>query len=710
MKRTRCEEMEINSNECCGFCKLSDNCPSKYGEKITLTRHKLTVHYFCLLMSSGVYQRGDEDEGIYGFLVEDIKQEIRRSSRLTCGFCKKKGASVGCNVKSCRKVVHLPCGIRKEFIYQFTGQFPSFCREHRPTQTQSLSSCPSTPLSCSVCLEPVEPILSYTVLKCPCCHSSWFHRDCVQHQAHSAAMFFFRCTICNNKEKFQQEMLRMGIHIPERDASWELEENAYGELLQVYQRCDVPKCSSHKGRNYSTQEGRWKILCCKFCGSNGTHRQCSSLQLFETKWVCDVCRPAVNENGKGSHGILLGSISPPSGKKEMKRQLKRPQSSLHPVVVCKRPSLQRNSPREILCTLASQISKHHPMSVVIRKDDVFSAALELVRRMDFDPYQSLKVTFSEDKEHNDDKNNENLSKFLRLLIDHLQNSVIFEGPENEKNLALNPKALHEDFYFDAGCMLALSLVHGGPALGFFSKALYKCLFKFPRDSPLTVEDMGETLCAAKVKMIRDAQSLKELKEAVSCVSDYLEVAGCLRQINSLSDKHLLVEDMLNFHFVTRMQLPLKKFCDGLNTLGLYEQIQMFPEGFCDIFCGPPKKMSASTMANLFLVQFSDNEEMKKKEITTEGFWKKYLHDCEEGKCATSLEDILLFATSTDMVPAMGFNPNPSVSFLHPLISVGVFPERQLYLNKILLPIATTYAIFKKRMEYAVCEFTLLHTV
>lgn len=124
----------------------------------------------------------------------------------------------------------------------------SFCRKHRPTQT--CSSTPTLPLSCSICLEPIEPVLSYSVLKCPACHGSWFHRDCVQvnlpqylnsqtfhaysstaedlkfsvpkiiyisqNQAHSAALYFFRCTLCNNSDQFQQEMLRMGIHIPER--------------------------------------------------------------------------------------------------------------------------------------------------------------------------------------------------------------------------------------------------------------------------------------------------------------------------------------------------------------------------------------------------------------------------------------------------------------------------------------------------------------
>lgn len=34
------------------------------------------------LMSCGVYQRGEEDEGVFGFLVDDIKREIRRSARL----------------------------------------------------------------------------------------------------------------------------------------------------------------------------------------------------------------------------------------------------------------------------------------------------------------------------------------------------------------------------------------------------------------------------------------------------------------------------------------------------------------------------------------------------------------------------------------------------------------------------------------------------
>ena len=65
-----------------------------------------------------------------------------------------------------------------------------------------------------------------------------------------------------------------------------------------------------------------------------------------------------------------------------------------------------------------------------------------------------------------------------------------------------PSALREDLYYDVGCLLSLSLVHGGPPLGFFSKALYQCLFNYPRDSPLSLDDMGDTRFARKVREVR----------------------------------------------------------------------------------------------------------------------------------------------------------------------------------------------------------------
>ncbi|KAL0969735.1 hypothetical protein UPYG_G00231580 [Umbra pygmaea] len=707
MKRKTQRVKQECSIDCCALCQLSENCPDKHGEKITLKSHKLTVHYFCLLMSSGIYQRGKENEGIYGFLVDDIKQEIRRSARLKCTVCKKNGASVGCSVKSCKKKVHFPCGRQHHFISQFTGLFPSFCKNHSPTQSLPVSSCVSEPLCCSVCLDPIEPVLSYYVLKCPACHGSWFHRECVQNQAHSAAKFFFKCTLCNNKDTFQKEMLRMGIHIPERDAAWELEENAYRDLLQVYEHCDANKCLSHKGRDYSSQQGLFQILRCTLCGSRGVHRKCASLKPFETNWACEDCAEA--EDGRASLPRQKESPQPVLQRRNV--TMKRSLSMTTLQSVCKRPSLSEGCAKEILLKLTSQLAQNSPsMTVVVNGNAVLESAMDLVKRSNFNPCHALVVKFTSSKHTPISPTGPgDARRFFRLLVQKLQNTI-FEGPDGAKNLVFDAQALREDVYFDVGCLLSLNLVHGGPPLGFFSKALYQCLFNFPSETPLTLENIGNTVFKDKVKKIQDSESLEELREAMQLASEFLEVTGCMRPVNKLSDKHTLVNDIVTFHQITRMQLPFQRFREGLKTLGVLEQVQMFPGAFVDLFCSSPDKLTAECVAALFTVQFSDKEETSAKESNVVTFWKHYLLECEVGRCATSLEDVLIFATSADVVPAVGFRPSPTISFFHPLDTAGAFPERQPSSNHLLLPVVPSYQVFKKHVEYAVCQLTVMEGI
>ncbi|XP_061486850.1 G2/M phase-specific E3 ubiquitin-protein ligase-like isoform X3 [Rhineura floridana] len=240
------------------------------------------------LMSSGICQRGEDEEGFYGFLPEDIQREINRAARLKCTICKKKGASVRCVASRCKQSYHFPCGVERGCIFQFRENFPSYCWKHRPTQKHSSDSKGSS--QCTICLELVEHAPSYNILASPCCKNAWFHRDCLQRQALSAGVFFFRCPVCNNKETFQNEMLRLGIHIPERDASWELELDAYQDLLQCYQQCDIKICLCKNGRSYNEPDSKWEIKRCQYCGSSGTHLACSSLTSSEQTWECVECK------------------------------------------------------------------------------------------------------------------------------------------------------------------------------------------------------------------------------------------------------------------------------------------------------------------------------------------------------------------------------------------------------------------------------------
>ncbi|OXB83909.1 UNVERIFIED_CONTAM: hypothetical protein H355_009393, partial [Colinus virginianus] len=107
----------------CVLCGRTDNCPEKYGEKRTYVEYNLTLHNYCLLMSSGIWQRGEEDEGVDGFLIEDIRKEVNRAARLICNICKKKGASIGCVAPKCKRSYHFPCGLQKECVFQFMEDF-----------------------------------------------------------------------------------------------------------------------------------------------------------------------------------------------------------------------------------------------------------------------------------------------------------------------------------------------------------------------------------------------------------------------------------------------------------------------------------------------------------------------------------------------------------------------------------------------------------
>ncbi|XP_068593332.1 G2/M phase-specific E3 ubiquitin-protein ligase [Cebidichthys violaceus] len=716
MKKKKTTRSQV-SVECCALCRLSDDDPAVFGEKVTLKEHKLSVHYFCLLTSCGVYQRGEEDEGVFGFLVDDIKQEVRRSARLMCSGCKQKGACVGCNVRSCRRTVHFPCGRKRNFISQFTGLFPSYCPDHSPTQSLCGGLDLSLPQTCSVCLDPIDPFLCYSVLKCPSCHASWFHRDCVQRQAHSAGLFFFRCTLCSNKEIFQEEMLRMGIYIPERDASWELEANAYSELLEVYARCDALACLCNDGRTHSAKTGWFEVIRCRLCGSRGTHRKCSGLTLDARDWACSDCTQATD--GRAS------LVSSPQGGQRRSLLSKRHLSPIHSSISSKRPALPvgSGSPEEILQALGPQLC---PLSVQVEVDgdQALSAGVELVRRPDFDPTRTLSVRFKDDRltafPSSLWDSDTARQYFLKLLVQQIQDSVVFEGPDGSKNLALDSQALREDLYFDVGCLLALSLAHGGPPVGFFSRALYQCLFNHPANRPLCLTHMTpDTHFTRRVSRMAEAESVDELQEVMAESREFLELAGCKRPIVSLEEREALVEDLVGFTVITRMQLPLQRFRAGLQTLGVFDQVQLYPALFFHVFCSA--RLSAQTLAQIFSVLVSQQEDRRSRETPVCSFWRRFLLDCEGGRSSISLQDLLRFSTGGEELPAAGLLPSPSISFLHPveggggggerrrlrrrreelLRDEGLFPQSEPDSRRLLLPVSSSYEAFKSSMEQAV---------
>lgn len=213
------------------------------------TVNSISAHFYCLLFASGLSQKGNEKEGIFGFLEEDIMKEVKRGTRLPCSHCKHAGATVGCGISSCRKCYHFPCGVESQMLNQFFDYFCSFCIKHQPKQRIPSQFMVSESV-CMICQEKIEKIPSFYALWAPCCKKAWFHRTCLQKLALNAG-HLFKCPVCGNNGAFCSDMKQYGIYISKAKASWEMEQTDL-ELFGRHKRCDKERCLCPQGREFNS--------------------------------------------------------------------------------------------------------------------------------------------------------------------------------------------------------------------------------------------------------------------------------------------------------------------------------------------------------------------------------------------------------------------------------------------------------------------------
>lgn len=341
----------------------------------------------------------------------------------------------------------------------------------------------------------------------------------------------------------------------------------------------------------------------------------------------------------------------------------------------------------IMVELGFQIKKK-TKRLWINKANVWNSALDGFRNQNFNPSYTIEVAYVDENDNFGREHPGSKQEFLSLLMQHLENSPIFEGSLS-KNLSLNSQALNENLYYEAGKILAISLVHGGPSPGFFSKTLYNCLVYGPENTQPILDDVSDFDVAQIIIRVNTATNVADLNSVVNECYNYLELIGCLRLITSLSDKYMLAKDILVYHVIKRVQAPFESFKQGLKTLGVLEKIQTYPEAFYSIFCHKPENLTAEILSDLFTVRtLSDVQAL--------GFWNSYLQAVEDGKSAVTMEDILIFATGCSSIPPAGFKPTPSIECLH-----MDFPVGNKCNNCLALPITSTYQEFQENMDFAI---------
>ena len=279
------EVEDENNNEKCDLCKSKEKDILKFGKFFKLNKYRL--HQFCALFASALPISGKNSNGNLIFLEEDIRKEIVRSQRVKCDFCKLKGASIKCAKKSCRKSFHYQCSLESNCSFQDFKSFLCWCFDHN-----SFQNSPKEELSedlpkslCGICLSSATNKESQ--LLSSCC-GGLFHFICVS-QLSEAPRCYFKCPLCNNRDVFNREMKKFGIHVPEHDA----ETNGVVEDTSKVKKqveCNAKACSCEDGRDYDEADTIYEIILCHSCELSGIHIQCGKLKLSDPVYLCENCK------------------------------------------------------------------------------------------------------------------------------------------------------------------------------------------------------------------------------------------------------------------------------------------------------------------------------------------------------------------------------------------------------------------------------------
>ncbi|KAL7375259.1 hypothetical protein ABVT39_014430 [Epinephelus coioides] len=287
--------------------------------------------------------------------------------------------------------------------------------------------------------------------------------------------------------------------------------------------------------------------------------------------------------------------------------------------------------RDILQDLSTKINHQKKCKFNINRSTVLDGAIRGFKRGTYDPCHTISVRFSDDMgvpEEAVDLGGPR-REFLRLLMEALPHSPMFEGEEGKMNLALDSTAMREDRYFIAGRAIAVSLVHGGPPAGFLSPTLFSCLVDGPELAKPVLKDVADNDLREKIKRVTECKSFEDLLATTEPLEEYLANAGCLKPLRRLEDKNLLVDDILMFQVIHRVRGPFERFRDGLRTLGVLDKIQAHPESFYPLLCWSPTTLTADVVDSLFTIRLSPvGSNRRRAEEVVVPFWRDYLTDAE----------------------------------------------------------------------------------
>ncbi|XP_065924997.1 G2/M phase-specific E3 ubiquitin-protein ligase isoform X3 [Magallana gigas] len=393
-----------------------------------------------------------------------------------------------------------------------------------------------------------------------------------------------------------------------------------------------------------------------------------------------------------------------------------PSDSGTPTVIFKRDATDNVLPQsntnvtaeEILRQLRENIKTDGKKNVInVDRNNVLGTK-ESFKREKFMAEHPLFVRFSGEKGIDDGGPSR---EFMRIIIQAVSESSIFEGESRRKMLLQNLLAEENGDYETYGKIIAYCLVHGGPAPTFMSEFLFGLLAYGPDSADPTIDDIVDDEYKQQVQKIEISTDISSFFDAVDPMRPLLDYIGAL-PLAVPKKKNELVHALCRHIAVTRIEKSLKQFTKGLKCLGVLDRIRNYPDAMRGLFVHKSDLVvDAVEMDNMFVVEFSEEGSNKYiNELRIQTYWRDYLLEIED--TPDKFKSILVFVTGLDSVPPLGFSPPLKLKFRHPEadenFSVFATPYANTCFNTLSIPVTETYNAFKEVMDNALdlgCLFT-----
>ena len=274
-------------------------------------------------------------------------------------------------------------------------------------------------------------------------------------------------------------------------------------------------------------------------------------------------------------------------------------------------------------------------------------------------------------------------ELFSLLHKHMNDSnSMFAGKSNSKCFSNNVVAFDQQDYLKYGRLCAMSIIQGAPSPSFFASSvvdyiLYGCVDKVTT----SIDDVPNVKVRQKLEELQSTTNAEDFNQLASFNCSMRFKAGYTKPIVTFEDKASLIR-YICLHYTLLYSLPhMEQFINGLQLYGLLEIVRQVPEKSRMLFqvC-EGNRLTAEIVDELFKVQFSPEGSNRRPQEEAIAFnFTRLLEDIESGaitgklydfntesstEVVFSLGDILQFVTGTPSIPAVGFEPQPVITFNH----------------------------------------------